>query len=190
MFERPREILLSSLAASAVLAGTLLGLSGYIRAYDRPVQNWLPQGSFHSDGQFLPVGWHAAAPRSCLHSERTEGNVPLNFVQLEPSLGELWTEMPLATGWRMLHVSLWVRAHRPASGSLQAHFQQGPNPPPLLWSGLKADGKWHLREAVWVRPAQANKLRLSLTASVAFDVAELTLVPSFVYNDGTHFPTH
>lgn len=177
MFQRPVDMIIAAVVAVLILLGSLWGLSAYVSAYHRPVQNWLPQGSFRGDS---PLGWTGEARVSF---ERTLGHVPLNFVKLQPG-HPLTTELPLLEGWRLLHVAVWYRTTQGAS--LRGDFGGSQAEVPLRPS---RDGEWHLAEGVWVRPNGTQKLILTLDGGPA-DVAEVSAVPSYVYQEGRRSPAY
>ena len=183
-----------------MLGATLWGLDGYLQAYHRPYQNWLPQGSFRADPDSSPLGWTQQNAIPCVLSERTAGNLPLTFLHLTAASGEVSTQLDLESGWRMLHLSFWIRwaptgpvpvggIHGLFTGATGVVSEQI-----IRWApSSKADGRWHQLEGVWTRPAGSRRLNLSLECrgdGAAIDMAELVIVPTFVSHQGVYFPTH
>lgn len=190
---RPGDILLSTVLAMLVLVGTLWGLHGYVQKYQRPFQNWLPQGSFRPDSHGGPLGWQSEQSAR-VEFERTLGNVPLNFLRLEGPAGTVSTQLALGQGWRILHVSVWHRCAEGGRALLRGLFDAGQmGPGPSIEIQGESGEEWRLSEAVWVLPAQAQKITLQAAwdgKSGRVDLAELSIVPGYVFLADRRIPTH
>lgn len=193
MVRPARQIVLAALSAALLLSATILGLESYIERYHQPHQNWLSQGSFRAGSGTLPLGWtFDPSHPPAVEGERSVANVPLRYLKLEPSCGDVWTEMPLEEGWRRLHVAVWTRGQGPVEGGLHGVFRAPTGDLEsytLGWSeAARGDGSWHLVESVWRRPVKATSLRLVLRGRI--ELAELSVIPSFVDGRGAQSPAH
>lgn len=195
--KRPWELFLAAVLTISLLFGCLWVLASYVRAYHKPVQNWLRQGSFRATDTGGPEGWVAGSQVSVLQ-ERSSAHVPLRFLRLcdgEP----VWTEMALEPGWRLLHVSGWFRLQ--ARSNQQTGIVRGQffNPggaevavQEIRYQG-QTDEEWHLREAIWTRPAGSVTLRVSLIwegERGGLDLSEVSIIPSYLFNEQRKLPTH
>lgn len=179
-----RNLRLDLLTASAVLLFVVTGLGllgAYEDAYQPPAQSALPQGSWRPDAP----GWEVE--RGSVRLEEPGQGSPFYFLHLEG--GTARSELAMGPAWRKLHLGLWARLRG------QPAVLRG-----VFWSGQRRLGEdelicrpgsgWHRTEAIWSRPLGADRLELALSCAGEADLAELSVVPSYLDSKEREVPTY
>lgn len=180
--------------ALALLATVLLGLLLYVHTYDRPFESWLPQGSFRPDDQGRPLGW-MNAQRLTVHLGKNSRLSDFHYVSVPGNSAPwAWTRMKVRPGWRLMHLSASFRrnvVNSTGTARLSGSYVKAGSPLPVSSCQLAADLRdmeWSLSEAVWEVPPGAEELRVSIECEFPIDVAEITVIPTYIYPEGRRQP--